>query len=307
MTWKGKLGLFCLAAAAGLSSLIRPDIPVDKLKIEYATGDKVVDVDGLTVYYRDEGKGEPLVLLHGAASSLQAWDGWADVLSSNHRVIRLDLPGYGLTGPNRMKDYSMVWYVSFLDAFLDKVGVEKCALAGNSFGGHIGLEYAAARPSRVEKLVLVDASGYPPKKSSILAQRLSRIPVLHHYFRYATPRFFLAMNVRPAYGDPAKLTESRLDAYYDLIRRTGNRETFGLISATPFEDSTLKIRSLRMPTLILWGEKDVTIPPENAERFHKDIPGSRVVLYPGVGHLPMEEAPTQSARDVEAFLTSSEK
>jgi alpha-beta hydrolase superfamily lysophospholipase len=132
--------------AAGLASLVRFDIPPERLKAKYAgPPSKFVNIAGLKVHYRDEGQGVPLVLLHGAASSLFTWDGWTRELSTSYRVIRLDLPGFGLTGPNAAKDYSMAWHTRFLASFLDKLGVKECYLAGNSFGGHIAWMRAATR------------------------------------------------------------------------------------------------------------------------------------------------------------------
>ena len=289
--------------AAGVASLVRFDIPVERLRAKYATPpSKFLDVDGLQVHYRDEGQGFPVVLLHGAASSLFTWDAWAADLSKDHRVIRYDLPGFGLTGPNATTDYSMAWHVRFLRAFLDKLNVPACALAGNSFGGRIAWEFAYAHPERLKKLILVDASGYPAPERKILAMRLARMPVIGPILGHATPRFFVAMTVRQTYGDPSRVTDAVVDRYYDMILRAGNRETFGILTRTPTPDSSGRIRSIEVPTLILWGSEDRAVPVSFAERFHRDIRHSRVIVYRGVGHIPMEEVPVETARDARAFL-----
>ena len=292
-----------LLLAAGVASLIRFDIPVERLRAKYATPpSKFADVDGLQVHYRDEGQGFPVVLLHGAASSLFTWDAWAADLSKDHRVIRYDLPGFGLTGPNATKDYSMAWHVRFLQEFLDKLNVPACALAGNSFGGRIAWKFAYAHPERVKKLILVDASGYPAPERRILAMRLARMPVIGPILGHATPRFFVAMTVRQTYGDPSRVTDAVVDRYYDLILRAGNREAFGILNRTPTPDSSGRIQSIEVPTLILWGSEDRAVPVSFAERFHRDIRHSRVIVYRGVGHLPMEEIPAETVRDTRAFL-----
>ena len=296
------LGVLVLLVAA-VASLIRFDIPVERLRAKYATPpSKFVDVDGLQVHYRDEGQGFPVVLLHGAASSLFTWDAWAADLSKNYRVIRYDLPGFGLTGPNATKDYSMAWHVRFLQALLDKLNVPPCALAGNSFGGRIAWEFAYAHPERVTKLILVDASGYPVPERKILAMRLARMPVIGPILGHATPRFFVAMTVRQTYGDPSRVTDALVDRYYDLILRAGNREAVGILNRTPMTDPSARIRALEVPALILWGSDDRGIPVTFAERFHRDIRHSRVIVYRGVGHLPMEEIPAETVRDMRAFL-----
>jgi pimeloyl-ACP methyl ester carboxylesterase len=294
-----------LLLVLGVASLVRPDIPVERLKAKYAAPpSRFIDVGGLAVHYRDEGQGFPLVLLHGAASSLQTWDAWARDLSKDHRVIRYDLPGFGLTGPNATKDYSIAGHVRFLGAFLDKLNVQQCYLAGNSFGGHIACDFACAHPGRVKKLVLVDAGGYAVPHRDILAMRLARMPVIGWILRRATPRFFVAMTVRQTYGDPNRVTDAVIDRYYDMIRRAGNRETFGILNRAPVQDSTDKIRALRVPTLILWGSEDRAIPVAFAGRFHRDIPNSQLIVYRGVGHLPMEEIPAETIRNTRAFLAA---
>lgn len=292
-----------LLLAAGVALLLRPDIPLERLRAKYATPpSKFVDVGGLQVHYRDEGQGFPLVLLHGAASSLFTWDAWAEDLSKHYRVIRYDLPGFGLTGPNATKDYSMAGHVRFLQTFLDQLNVPVCYLAGNSYGGRIAWEFAYAHPDRVKKLVLVDASGYPVAHREILAMRLARMPVIGPILGHVTPRFFVAMTIRQTYGDPSRLTGAVIDRYYDLIRGAGIRETFGILSRAPMPDSSAQIQALEVPTLILWGSQDRAIPVSFAERFHRDIRHSQLIVYRGVGHLPMEEIPAETIRDTQAFL-----
>jgi pimeloyl-ACP methyl ester carboxylesterase len=294
-----------LLLVLGVASLVRFDIPPERLKAKYAAPpSKFLEVGGLPVHYRDEGQGFPLVLLHGAASSLHTWDAWAQELSKDYRVIRLDLPGFGLTGPNSTKDYSMAWNVRFLGAFLDKLNVPACYLAGNSYGGRIAWEFAYANPERVKKLILVDASGYPVQGRKILTMRLARMPAIGWVLGHTTPRFFVAMTIRQMYGDPRRVTDAVIDRYYDLILSAGNRETFGILSRAGAQDSSARIQALEVPTLILWGGKDQVIPMSFAERFHRDIRHSQLIVYQGVGHVPMEEIPDGSSRDARTFLAA---
>jgi pimeloyl-ACP methyl ester carboxylesterase len=294
-----------LALAAGVASLIRFDIPPERLRAQYATPpSQFMDVDGLAVHYRDEGQGFPVVLLHGAASSLFTWDAWAAQLSKHYRVIRYDLPGFGLTGPNATKDYSMAWHVRFLSEFLDKLNVPACALAGNSFGGRIALSFALAHPERVKKLILVDSSGYPMPERKVLVMQLAKMPLIGRMLSHVTPRFFIAMTIRQMYGDPRRLSEATIDRYYDMILREGNRDTFVTVARTEIEDATASIRALEVPILILWGAEDQAVPLAYAERFHRDLRHSQLIVYPGVGHVPMEEIPDVSVRDAEAFLSA---
>ena len=140
----------------------RWDIPVEELKKKYTNeASEFVEVQGMQVHYRDEGEGDVIVLLHGTGASLHTWEPWTRELKKFYRVIRLDLPAYGLTGPHPEGKYQMDNYVAFLQEFLQKKDIQKFCLGGNSFGGGVSWEYALKYPDEVEKLILVDASGYP--------------------------------------------------------------------------------------------------------------------------------------------------
>jgi len=297
------LGLLILAVLIIIGSGIRPDVSVEKLKAKYENEQsKFVVINGLSVHYRDEGKGYPLVLLHPSPSSLQTFDRLTEELSKKFRIIRLDLPGYGLTGPNAEGDYSLKWYMQFLDSFLTALHVDSCHLAGNSFGGRLACEYAYEKPGRVKKLVLMDSDGYPVKDAGVFAMKMARTSLLRPVVRYVTPKFFIAMNLKEVYGARYEVPAETVDRYYDLMLRTGNRDTFIAMSNHKPEDSSGHIKTLRNPTLILWGGDDSIFPPRYAELFHKDIPGSRVIVYSGVGHIPQEVVPEKIAADILAFL-----
>ena len=128
--------LAALVLVAGLGWwLYQPDLPLSYLKDKYAGPEsRFLALDGMQVHYRDQGQGQAVVLVHGTASSLHTWEEWARGLKTNYRVVRMDLPAFGLTGPNRANDYSLEAYDAFLVSFLDKLGIERCHLAGNSPG-----------------------------------------------------------------------------------------------------------------------------------------------------------------------------
>ncbi len=295
-------GALILAVLIFVASGIRLDIPVEKLKARYANEhSRFIDIDGLTVHYRDEGRGVPLLLLHAAPSSLHTFDGLVGRLSGRYRVIRLDLPGYGLTGPNAANDYSLQWYMRFLESFLKALRVDSCYVAGNSFGGRLAAELAYEKPGFVKKLVLIDSDGYPADASGILGIRMARTPLLRPIVRYVTPRFFIAMNLKEVFGGH-EASDETIDRYYDLLRRTGNRDTFIAVSNQKPGNISDHVRAIRIPTLILWGKADPVFPVRYAEYFHRDIPGSQVILYDGLGHMPQEVLPEKIAADIEAFL-----
>ncbi len=294
-------GFMILGIVIAIGSGVRFDIPAEKLRSKYANeNSKFIMLDGMMVHYRDEGAGFPLLLLHGAPSSLHTFDRLAADLSRQYRVIRLDLPGFGLTGPNAGGDYSLQWYLQFLESFLNELHVDACYAAGNSLGGRLAAELAHA--GRVTKLVLISASGYPMSEEGLPAVKMARIPLLRPIVRNVTPRFFIAMNLRQAYGADQHIPEETVDRYYELLLRAGNRDTFIAMSNRTPEDISDHIKTLKIPTLILWGGADSIIPPSYADRFNRDIPGSSLIVYPGIGHLPQEVIPERIAADMRAFL-----
>ncbi|HET7784464.1 MAG TPA: alpha/beta hydrolase [Myxococcales bacterium] len=280
-------------------------MPVEQLKPFFASGaSRFVDIDGLSVRYRDEGKGPALVLLHGTGSSLDTWDAWATVLTARFRVIRMDLPGFGLTGPNRNDDYRIESYVAFLDSFRLRLGLESFALAGNSLGGQIAWSYAVAHPQQIGALVLVDPAGYRIDRPALVF-RLARIPVLASLLSRLDPGPMAAKTLRDAYGDPGKVTPELIERYRKLALREGNRRAFMARAALRGENRSADIGKVRAPTLILWGAEDRLIPVAHAYRFEHAIPSARLIVYQGAGHVPMEEIGERTALDVEAFLTGA--
>lgn len=283
--------------------LYQPDLSRKYLEAKYAgPPSRFMRVNGLRVHYRDQGRGPAVVLLHGLASSLHAWDGWTRVLDKRFRVVRMDLPAFGLTGPNPARDYSYAAYDAFLTAFLDKLGIETCALAGNSLGGGIAWAYAWRHPKRVSKLILVDPAGLPTGKPLPLFMRAARLPLLRELLRRMALRGLVRTSLQEAYADPAKVTPALVDRYYELILGPGVRGAVVDLVQNRFPDQAEKLALIKAPTLIMWGEKDPWMPAAQARIFARQIPRSRVILYPGVGHAPMEETPVRTAEDALKFL-----
>lgn len=296
--------LFSLIA---LAIIWAPDKPVSELKTRWAQPpSQFVDVAGMQVHLRDEGPRDdpaPIVLLHGTSASLHTWQGWTEALRGQRRVIRFDLPGFALTGPQPQDDYSIETYARFVVAMLDHLGVQKVVLGGNSLGGQIAWTTAALYPDRVERLVLVDAAGYSFVPKSIpFGFQIARMPMLAPLMQRTLPRGMVESSVRSVYGDPAKVTPALVDLYYDMTLRAGNRRALGVRLGQPLAMDAERIATLKVPTLILWGGQDRLIPPENAQRFAKDILGSQLVIFDALGHVPQEEDPAATVAVVKQFL-----
>ena len=260
----------------------------------------------MQVHYRDEGRGFPIVLIHGTGSSLHTWNDWTKQLTKTNRVIRMDLPAFGLTGPNKNADYSIKNYTNFIHHFLDKINVDKFHLAGNSLGGNIAWNYAAEYPKRVEKLVLVDASGLPTNKPQPAIFKMAKTPILNSLFLFVTPKVFIKKNMEEVYADNAKITDKLITRYHKMSLRTGNRQAFIDRAKIDFKlgaNSNLeKIKSIKIPTLLIWGAKDNWIPLDNGKRMDSLLPNSKLVVLENSGHVPMEENPEESLAVLKDFL-----
>lgn len=285
------------------------DREVSELKDKYAlTPSAFIKVDGMDVHYRDEGNindSIPIVLIHGTGSSLHTYNAWTDELKKNRRVIRMDIPAFGLTGPYiHKKTYSIKNYVAFVEQFLKKIGVKKCDIAGNSLGGNIAWNYTVKNPQNIHKLILIDATGYPVEaESRPLGFTLGSLPYLNSFFGYITPKFVIKNSLENVYADKSKITDELIDRYFELTLRKGNRQAFCDRMAAESENLNIDaIKNIAQPTLILWGDQDKLSPLKNAYLFQKDIRNNKLVILKNTGHLPMEENPTESLEVLMNFL-----
>lgn len=303
-------GIFFFTAVAVLATWA-PDKPVDELKARWAPPpSQFISVQGQLVHLRDEGPRQdavPIVLLHGTSASLHTWDGWVAQLKDKRRVIRVDLPGFALTGPNPQNDYSTAAYVDFVRALANQLSLQRFVIGGNSLGGQIAWSAAAAMPDRIDRVILVDASGYPPellttKQSIPLGFRLASMPVLQPLTANTLPRGVVEASVKNVYGDPAKVTPQLVDLYYDMTLRQGNRAALGRRLEQGYTADVSKLKTLRQPVLLLWGGKDRLTPLEFAHWFKRDIPDSRLVVFDDLGHVPHEEDPARTVAEVKKFL-----
>ncbi len=283
------------------------DISVSDIKLKYANEhSKFVTIDGVEVHYREEGKGFPIVLIHGTGSSLHTWNDWTAELQKSYRVIRMDLPAFGITGPNKTNNYSIASYTQFLTKFIDQLGLEKFYLAGNSLGGNIAWNYTAENPDKVHKLILIDASGLPTNKPQPAIFKLAKTPIINTLFLAITPKFLIKKNLEEVYASDTKITTKLVNRYHDMALRKGNRAAFIARAKTDFKldakTNYAKLESVPTPTLLVWGAKDTWIPLDNGKRMDSILPNSKLVVMPNTGHVPMEENPKESLAIVMEFL-----
>lgn len=285
-----------------LLSTFRTELAPAVLEARWATPpSRFVEALGVRVHVRIEGQGPTLVLLHGTFSSLQTWDGWVEQLAKDFTIVRLDLPGHGLTGPDPTRDYSMARTLAVLDEVAKRLDLKRFHLAGNSLGGHVAWRWAAVHPELVDKLILVDASGFPRRKPPLLI-RAARMPIVNQLFLISTPRFLFWRTLREIYGHDDRITDDLVTRYEQLVRREGNRRALldRLSRGDDWKPGLLA--AVQAPTLIMWGAEDAWIPASDGERFDVEIKDSTIAIFPGLGHVPMEEDPIGTAREAREFL-----
>jgi pimeloyl-ACP methyl ester carboxylesterase len=268
---------------------------------------KYVVVDGTRIHYRDEGQGPALVLLHGVMASLHTWDGWVEALKPHFRILRVDLPGFGFSDGLPDDGYSPQAGVARIDKVADALGVGRFHLAGNSLGGLLSWYYAATYPERVDRVILISPIAYQQKLPFII-DAVSRSGV-GEIARLLVPRFIVDQNVRMVYGDPSAIAPGVADRYYELLQYGENRtsmvKTFRALRGFNGDTSIeRRVVDVKAPTLIMWGDKDRWVPPSLLERWKRDIPSVTIQMYPGVGHVAMEELPHVTARDALKFLSA---
>ncbi|MFN4112971.1 MAG: alpha/beta fold hydrolase [Sphingomonadaceae bacterium] len=312
-------GLLVLIAVLVIAFLIfrTPDTDAGEMRAKYggAPSQFVAIGKGVTVHLRDEGpKDAPaIVLLHGSNADLHTWAPWAQALKADYRVIRFDQVGHGLTGPDPRHDYSRDNYVADILEVADKLGLERFILGGNSMGGKHALAFAVAHPERVAGLVLVDASGGPMLQreanngddsgSGNIGFRIAQTPGINLLVEQITPRSLIAQSLDQSVSVKSVVTDEVVDRYWELLRYPGNRRAtlkrFGY-GYDPLSES--EIEQITAPTLILWGEEDRLIPVEAGRWLARTLPASTLKVYPGVGHLPQEEAPAATLGALRPWL-----
>ena len=281
-----------------------PDLPRAELEDRYlAEPADLRTVGPWRLHVRDSGLREApaVLLLHGFGASLQTWDVWAQGLSTTHRVIRIDLPGSGLSPPDPDRDYTDARSLQMLVRLLDDLGVLRASVVGHSMGGRIAWTFAARHPERTDKLVLVAPDGFA--SFGFEYGKAMDVPASLGLMRHVLPQPLLRMNLQAAYAQPETLTDALTTRYHELLRAPGARQAMlDRLQQTVLQEPLPLLRQIRAPTLLVWGEADAMIPFANARDYLQAMPGSRLLSWPGVGHLPQEEAAQASLQGVADFL-----
>ena len=309
------LGLFALVlilAGVGCAAIHRPDIPYATLRQTYAFPESAYQPlpSGVLMHYRETGPAEAptLILVHGFGASVHSWDGWTKGLSDRYRVISVDLPGHGLT--EAPEDYapSMRRFADDVRAFVEAKAIDRFVIAGFSMGGHVAAKYALAYPDSTQGLILIGAAGWWDERADgvPLLFRLMSVPLVRDVLRDADASAFTRRTLRAAFVDQSFATEAMVARYTDLSRGPGHRLIISRMITRIRDEEYMTPERLAplasVPTLVLHGEQDRLVPVDFGRRYHAAIPGSELVTWPDVGHLPQEEITEGSLAVVRPFL-----
>jgi len=281
-----------------------PDLDRGALQERYLRrGADMVQVAGVQLHVRDDGAPDApaVILLHGFGASLHTWEPWAQGLAEDHRVIRFDLPGSGLSPPDPTGQYTDARSMQLLLALTDQLQVQRASLVGHSIGGRLAWRVAAEHPERVDRLVLLAPDGFA--SNGFEYGKTPEVPAAFKLMRHVLPRPVLHLSLVGAYADPAALTAEMERRYFDLIRAPGSRDALlARMAQTRLEDPVPLLRRIKSPTLLVWGEQDRAIPISNAADYMAAVPTIRLLSLPAMGHLPQEESPERALPAVRAFL-----
>jgi len=277
------------------------------LRIDWREHLRRTEVGGTSVNYCELGEGgPPLVLVHGLSGSWQNWLENIPRLAQGHRVIALDLPGFGAS-PMPPWEISIANYGQLVDEFCTQLNLHACALVGNSMGGFIAAEVAIAEPEWVEKLVLVSAAGISSARmrrepAEVAARMAAAVTPLALRLRERGMRRGRLRSImfRNIFHAPHRLRPELLwEFFHHGVGAEGFIPAAASLVGYDFLD---RLERVRVPTLVVWGRNDRVIPSPDALEYDRLLPDSRLVIFDRCGHIPMAERPVRFNRLLERFL-----
>ena len=233
----------------------------------------------------------------------------AKKLVEKFRVIRFDLRRHGLTGPAPDNEYRLESYVSDLSMLIQHLGVDNFVLVGHSMGGRISLKYAIENPESVNGLVLISASGAPPKEKTAqpMALRLMKNSLGRALIRRMWSRKMAKSSLEDMVFDSSVITDEEIDRMWDFSRYPGSMDAmFKEFSEIWNDFESTEINELSKSTLLIWGEEDTICPMAMGEWYDSELPDSSLVRLQNIGHNPQLECPDKCLDEITSWMNSLE-
>ena len=267
---------------------------------------KYIEVDGVNTHYLVGGEGSPVILIHGVGAGVFDWKFTVDPLSQHHRVYALDMVGFGHSDKPKT-NYTLDYYVDFLEHFMDALQLNRASLVGQCFGGGTALGLTIQSPERIEKLVLANSASLG-KETGFAAKVVLSLPFFLLEFFSRPTRRRVRWGWKAWVYDSRFITDELVDEAYHVRNMPG--ATYARVSAYKnnfgvggqryfFLDKLLEIA---VPTLIIHGKKDRTFPVSQAQRAHRLIRDSQLHILETCGHIPQLEKPDKFNQLVIDFL-----
>lgn len=278
------------------------------LDIDWPAHQRWIELDGTPANVVELGDGPPLLLVHGLAGCWQNWLENIPHFARSHRVIAVDLPGFGAS-PMPREPISIAGYARFLEGVCDALSIDAAAVVGNSMGGHIASELAITSPQRVERLMLVSAAGISAEHAQrdavmtggrVLAAIMTRAATRNAEMarRPGTRRIALSFVAR----HPDRLSAPLA---HELMQGAGRPGFLPALEAVLTHRISERLPQIACPTFVVWGEDDHVIPVRDAKHFDRLIPNVRVEIWPDTGHVAMLERPARFNAQLAAFLAET--
>tara|TARA_B100001121_G_scaffold77728_2_gene68909 strand:- start:1221 stop:2195 length:975 start_codon:yes stop_codon:yes gene_type:complete len=281
------------------------DISKESIEAKYLLeSSDFIEIDGVNIHFAIDGSGPDLLLLHANYANLIDWNPWVNLLKDHYRVIRIDIPGHGLTAADPSNDYSMQRTIFLLEGFLNAFEVQKLSIAGASLGGTIGLHYTRRNPEKVENLILVSPGALNPRIRG--RNEPVKLPKPFEIIAYFTPRLITESLLRGGFGDPENVTEELIDRWYDLLLREGQRDAqIARVNQYVSGDIDQVLSEVRAPALIMWGKKNNVVPVDLAYEMKDMMKNSlriEMIIYESGGHQLVQELGIQTGKDALQYL-----
>ncbi|MFK7958303.1 MAG: alpha/beta fold hydrolase [Lysobacterales bacterium] len=291
--------------AADTSRVLSLDTVADKYAGEAS---RFVDLDGVKIHYRDEGEGPVVLLVHGTLGDLADWDGWVSTLAASNRVVRFDMPGFGLSADVPNGNHSVDRMHTLIDALMHHLQVDRFAIVGISYGGMVAFRYAATRRDRVSAMVLVNSAGIQfgrpaPRDESEKAKRppsvnLLNSPIVTHGDVERFYQFYI--------NDHSELPENFIQRKLDFLNVTGRAETAKATRGLYERGNPTRVLSgVLAPSLIIWGTGNYALQTDTARKFESALSNAcmtELVMFDEAGHYINVEMPKKTANAALEFL-----
>ena len=281
------------------------DISKESIEAKYLLeSSDFIEIDGVNIHFAIDGTGPDLLLLHANYANLIDWNPWVDQLKKHFRVIRIDIPGHGLTEADPSNDYSMQRTVFLLENFLSELEIDTLSIAGASLGGTTSLHYASQNPEKIDNLILVSPGALNPRVRG--RSEPVTLPKPFEIIAHITPKIVTESLLKGGFGDPNNVTDELVVRWHDLLLREGQRDA-QIARVNQYVSGNIDevLSQIISPTLIMWGKKNNVVPLDLAYEMKDMMKNSsriEMIIYETGGHQLVQELGLQTGEDALKYL-----